>query len=149
MAAVGLAADLAAIAADTDISATTREALIQARLGQGVFRKALLRIYSNCCAVTGIPETRILRASHIKPWKDATNEERLDPDNGILLSPNLDALFDAGLITFLHTGTVRVSRRLDFFARERLGPIADLRCPPTEKQAVYLRFHGEHVFREA
>ena len=87
---------------------TEREALMQARIGQGPFRFELLK-YWGSCAVSGVAEPAALRASHIKPWRDASNAERLDPYNGLLLAAHLDALFDAGLLTFESDGKMQIS----------------------------------------
>jgi Predicted restriction endonuclease len=94
------ASDLDAIVADTSISATQREQLVLARLGQGKFRAAVLNRWDGRCAVTGCSLREVIRASHVVPWRAATNHERLDPENGLPLIATLDALFDAGLISF-------------------------------------------------
>jgi putative restriction endonuclease len=93
---------------------TTRERLIDARLGQGGFREALLEIWNGQCAVTGCKIKAVLRASHIKPWRHSSHHERLDPSNGILLAASLDALFDNYLVTFMEDGTMQV----DYSIRE-------------------------------
>lgn len=103
-----LADDIEAISAASD---TERAELIKCRLGQGKFRAALLKLRSKCY-VTGIADPRLLRASHIKPWRDSTNAERLDPHNGLLLSPLYDHLFDQGLISFQDDGCMLVSASL-------------------------------------
>jgi hypothetical protein len=141
-----IAMDIEAIERDDTVSDTTREALVQARLGQGAFRKQLMRRFDNACAVTGLAVSRLLRASHVKPWRHASNAERLDPDNGLLLSANLDALFDAVLITFDGEGSLHISRRLRKDQQQLLGPIGDLRAKPTTEQSRYLKFHAE-LFR--
>lgn len=92
---------------------TVRNALIAARLGQGQFRRAVLKIWGYACAVTGSTTRDAIRASHIKPWRDSTNDERLDPYNGLPLIANLDALFDKYLISFDQAGNILVSSQLD------------------------------------
>lgn len=87
---------------------TMRRALFLARVGQGQFRDDCLATQSGCY-VTGIKDSRFLRASHIKAWKDSTNEERLDRHNGLLLSPTYDHLFDRHLISFEDDGQIIVS----------------------------------------
>lgn len=89
---------------------TEREGLIISRVGQGAYRKSLLHRRHFRCAVTQYENKEILIASHIVPWKDSSNEERLDVDNGILLSPNYDALFDRHLIGFQDNGKIILSR---------------------------------------
>ena len=81
-------------------SATTRKALVNARLGQGGFRRDLLRIWGGRCAVTGCSEPAALIASHAKPWSTSSNAERLDAYNGLLLVASIDRLFDRGLVGF-------------------------------------------------
>jgi hypothetical protein len=93
-------ADVADIRAATNVGETTKQALIDARRGQGNFRDQLMARWDNSCAVTGCNQPQVLRASHIKPWKKCSNAERLNPYNGLLLSANLDALFDRGLVSF-------------------------------------------------
>jgi hypothetical protein len=81
---------------------TEKEMLSKARIGQGQFRKDVIRIWGigERCAVTGIDLPQLLIASHIKPWRSSENLERLDPTNGILLATHLDMLFDNYLISF-------------------------------------------------
>lgn len=120
---------------------TTRLSIGLARRGQGKFRQDLLTAWGGACAVTGITHARVLRASHVKPWSESTNEERLDPNNGLLLCANIDALFDAWLITFTPDGTMDVSPEIDAEERQRLGIPRSLRIAPTRKQADYLEQH--------
>lgn len=95
------------------LTKTEREAVITARIGQGIFRENLIKKYEGRCVVTGIDDKRILIASHIKPWSVSTNEQRLSAENGILLSPLYDKLFDIGLITFSEEGQIICSRELE------------------------------------
>jgi hypothetical protein len=83
----------------TIVGPTFREQLVRARRGQGVFRANVL-LREEVCRVTRVSEPRHLKASHIKPWRDASDTERLDGANGLLLSPHIDHLFDEGYITF-------------------------------------------------
>ncbi|AWN15324.1 putative type II restriction endonuclease [Salinisphaera sp. LB1] len=123
---------------------TTRKALIDARLGQGKFRKSLIDYWAGC-AVTGAENLTMLRASHAKPWRVSTNVERLDVYNGLLLTANLDAAFDAGLITFEETGAIRISRH--FANAAAFGIAADMRLRSIETaHDSYLQHHREHVF---
>ena len=96
---------------DSNLSQTEKEAIIMARRGQGIFRERLINKYKSCI-VTGISDERLLVASHIKPWRSADNFERLSSDNGLLLSPLYDKLFDLGLITFKVNGCISVSNQL-------------------------------------
>lgn len=91
---------------------TTRDALVKARIGQGRWRRDLMRHWSGKCAVSGLEIEELLRASHIKPWRDSDNRERLDVLNGFILGPAYDAAFDAGLISFEDNGAIVVSPKL-------------------------------------
>ena len=102
--------------------ATEAERLVVQRVGQDIFRRGLLEYWDGRCAITGLAVPELLRASHIKPWADcATDAERLDVFNGLLLAPHLDAAFDAGFITIGQDGMVIVSRTLSLEARSVLG----------------------------
>lgn len=72
------------------------------RIGQDKFKRALIEDVGKVCPITQIDNSRLLTAGHIKPWSHSSNEEKLNPKNGILLSPLFDKLFDmrVGLITF-------------------------------------------------
>ena len=95
-----------------NLTKTEREAVINARVGQGIFRENLLRKYDGRCIVTGVDDKRILVASHIKPWSVSTNEQRLSSENGLLLNTLYDRLFDVGLITFSEEGQIICSKEL-------------------------------------
>jgi len=84
---------------NAEIESTEKDQLIKARKGQGKFRQNVERIEKKC-RVTGVVEKNMLIASHIKPWKLSSNIERLDGNNGLLLSPHIDKLFDLGWISF-------------------------------------------------
>lgn len=139
--------DLLNQAARKDIPETTRKALIKARVGQGSFRRSLIKVWSGECAVTSCSELAVLRASHIKPWRSCTDYERLDPANGLLLTANLDALFDQGLITFADGGRMMLSRELGRNAAMDLGLPRSLRKPLSEQQKRYLKSHRDQRFR--
>lgn len=121
-------------------------ALAKRRIGQGDFRGAMFD-YWGACAVTGLSAPELLRASHIKPWKDATPEEKTDPFNGLLLAAHLDAAFDVGLISFDDTGMLLVSNRLPEADRIRLGISATTRlCNVNASHLPYLAFHRSNIF---
>ncbi|WP_159013561.1 HNH endonuclease [Acidisoma sp. S159] len=102
--------------------ATEAEKLVVQRIGQDVFRDTLLTYWSGRCAVTGVAEPRLLRASHIKPWaKCETDADRLDVYNGLLLSAHIDAAFDAGLVSFNDTGGMIISSQFAEADRKALG----------------------------
>ncbi len=79
---------------------TEKEVIAKIRTAQTDYRNRVLTFWDNKCAVTGVDDTKWLIASHIKPWREATNEERVDPKNSLLLTPNFDKLFDRGVISF-------------------------------------------------
>jgi hypothetical protein len=115
--------ELAESSEPVEIGQTERDALIQARIGQGKFRTSVIALWG-CCAVTGCSMSGVLVASHIVPWaKCATNEERLDPFNGLLLTPNLDKLFDQFLISFKSDGAILLSKELSAEERTALGVV--------------------------
>ena len=91
---------------------TERKGLVTSRVGQGAYRKSILFRWKFKCAVTNYSKKEILIASHIVAWKDSNNEERLDVDNGILLSPTYDALFDQRLISFENNGKIILTKAL-------------------------------------
>lgn len=141
-----VASDLREVA-EAEVSPTTRAALVDARLGQGRFRRELLRRWNGACAVTACCVGAVLRASHCKPWSKSDNHERLDSNNGLILSANLDALFDAGLISFDETGKMLVSEVLSTREQDELGLPARLLRTPGAKLAEYLNYHQYHVFQ--
>lgn len=109
------------IQADTGLEGTTKNAIIQARRGQGIFRRNVEAVEATC-RLTGVTNPSLLIASHIKPWRSCTTaQERLDGMNGLMLTPDADLLFDRGFITFENDGEVRVSPRFDRDDLRRLG----------------------------
>jgi len=127
---------------------TTRQALVKARVGQGRWRQDLLRFWSGQCAVTGLAIEPLLRASHVKPWRDSDNSERLDVHNGLLLGPAYDAAFDAGFITFNDDRTIVVSSQLPADQRSAAGieATATLRSLRDEHRA-YLEHHRANIYK--
>jgi hypothetical protein len=134
--------DIKRIEDDPDIGPTTKKALIDARKGQGKFRKSVLKRWGHRCAVTSSVTDKAIRASHIQPWRECTNHERLDPDNGLPLIANLDALFDIGLISFESSGNMIVSPVLSVQEQKIFGIGGQsLTKAPTPKMAAYLAVH--------
>jgi hypothetical protein len=138
----------AATASLAALPETERIAVIKSRLGQGVFRQQLVE-YWRGCSVTGAKFLPMLRASHIKPWRVATNAERLDTYNGLLLSPALDAAFDCGHISFDDNGRIAISRTLAGISAYDFHISPKMRINPrmirTEHKA-YLAYHREQIF---
>lgn len=133
--------DILALEADESLSATQRAQLIQARIGQGPYRKALEKRWEGQCSVLGIVKSELLRASHVKPWSRSNNKERRDPENGLLLAAHIDALFDKHLITFSHSGMMLISEELSQADRSLLNLGDQLRKPPTPGLVEYLKDH--------
>ena len=100
---------------------TERKGLVTSRVGQGAYRKSILHRWEYKCAVTGFEKLDVLVASHIVPWSKATNDERLDPYNGILLSPTYDALFDRHFISFEKSGKIILTEKVNIDSFHRLG----------------------------
>ncbi|WP_208620261.1 HNH endonuclease [Brucella grignonensis] len=132
----------------TDLDTTTKQQLVLARYGQGLFRTRVSEMETNC-RLTGIDNPRLLVASHIKPWRVCTTAtERLDGANGLLLTPHVDRLFDRGFISFEASGRVIISRRLASLDLDRLGlrDACTRNCGVfTERQEAYLSFHRANV----
>jgi hypothetical protein len=134
---------------NTEIDETEHIALSRTRRGQERFRQNLASI-EKCCRVTGVTDPRLLRASHIKPWRScANNHERLDGYNGLLLAPHIDHLFDRGYISFSDEGKLLVSPRINPDQFSLLGISLDPTPNVgsfTEEQKSYLEFHRTLVF---
>ena len=126
---------------------TEIETLIKARQGQGRFRQKLLKLYP-ICPLTDLDIQSLLIASHIKPWSVCNNNERLDPFNGLMLAPNIDRLFDKGLITFDPDGTIKISPKIDPENQERLGISPDIKLKIRPKSKKYFEYHRNHVFQK-
>jgi len=118
-------------------------------IAQRLFRGNLLRLWQGSCAVTSVQEPRVLRSSHIKPWTDSNVQEKVDHFNGLLLVPNLDALFNEGLISFRDDGRMLVSPdwRDDDQRRMHITPDLHLRRVNPES-CRYLEFHRDVVFEQ-
>ena len=141
----------AAIAEDKAIPDTDRLALIQARRGQGQFRINVRRV-ERACRITRVDRLEHLVASHTKPWRDSSHAERLDGENGLLLTPTMDHLFDKGFISFESTGRLIVSPVADKPSLERMGIAVSSPVNVgafSEGQRRFLEFHRENVLRMA
>lgn len=128
---------------------TEAERVVVQRVGQNLFRAALLDYWQGRCCVSGLAVPELLRASHIKPWAACdSDDERLDVFNGLLLAPHIDALFDGGWISFSDDGRVLTSEALP-------GDAAALMAVRTEWVVGYLQpahwrylaFHRQHQLR--
>jgi putative restriction endonuclease len=132
------------------INSTEREALVKARRGQGLFRTNISKVEQEC-RITRVSNPAYLIASHIKPWRHASNDERLSAHNGLMLAPQADFLFDRGFISF-GDGRLLISPVADEKSLVKLGVDPDR--PPvigsfSKQQEVFLEFHRREVFRAA
>lgn len=127
------------------IDETTRRALINARLGQGGYRKRMLKLWRGRCALTGCGIKEILIASHAKAWSACSNSERLDEYNGLLLAASIDKLFDTGLISFTDTGALLCSSRLNQDELHALGIGGSRQLAFVDHRHIpYLKAHRSH-----
>ena len=136
------------ISKDPAIPDTERQAIIRARIGQGLFKKRVAEIETRC-RITNVDNPTHLIASHCKPWRDATNEERLDGENGLLLTPTIDHLFDRGFISFEDSGTLIVSPVAHTSSLQRMGVETATIVNVggfTSGQKKFLDFHRNSVF---
>ena len=125
---------------------TEVERLVRQRVGQDIFRSALMDYWQGRCPLTGITTPELLRASHIVPWADCESDaQRLDVHNGLLLAAHWDAAFDAGLVSFDEDGRVLRSSKLDDAARSMLVS-ADSRIPIDEAHQQPMAWHRQHRF---
>jgi len=120
---------------------TERRGLVTSRVGQGWYRQEILKKWNNTCSITGCSITEILISSHIKRWSESNEDERLDPNNGILLSPNIDSLFDKHLISFEDDGKILISDKLSSKDLVILGINGDVRLRVDKGMKQYLKNH--------
>jgi hypothetical protein len=131
-----------------DLSPTEKESLIRAGRGQGRYRQDLERLESGCW-LTGTIDRRHLRAIHIKPWCVSNDREKLDPNNGLLLSPHVEHLFRRGYISFTDEGELLVSKALNPVVLGVWGlTAATTREAFSVEQRVYLAYHRKSVFEK-
>jgi hypothetical protein len=134
---------------DNTIKETERSALIQARRGQGLFRIKVQSIETRC-RITKVDRPEHLIASHTKPWRDSNNEERLNPENGLLLTPTIDHLFDKGFISFENSGALIISPVAHSESLQRMGIAISERTNVgafTEGQRSFLDYHRDNVLK--
>ena len=136
------------IEADVALAPTEKEALVLARRGQGRFRENVLELEREC-RITHVDRPEHLRASHIKPWRDCTNAERLDGRNGLMLTPSIDHLFDRGFISFESAGKLLISPVAHRASLEKMGVRTDSVVHAgafAREQGTFLEYHRDAVF---
>jgi putative restriction endonuclease len=117
------------------------------RIGQNIFRDALLEYWNGSCPLSGISSPELLKASHMMPWSRCEkDEQRLDVHNGLLLSALWDAAFDSGLVTFNPDGSVLTSPRLESAARHHLEISTARKLTLRKEHQFYLTFHREKIW---
>lgn len=127
---------------------TEREQIVQVRLQQGLFRERIIAKYNGKCVITGISSSKILIAGHIKPWAKSNAAERLDKENGLLLSATYDKLFDKGYISFEIDGTIIISKKLSaddiVILQIREGQRYNIK--PSDRMKEYLDYHRKEIY---
>nr|WP_167405658.1 HNH endonuclease [Sphaerisporangium cinnabarinum] len=147
---------------DVEEQVTERLILASLRIGQHRFARSVLASWANECAFCGFSlgeeaGPTLLRASHIKPWRNSDGKERLDVANGYAACAVHDAAFDAGLLTVNDELEVLVSHRLGraivdnaaaktYFAEPHLRKRLQEPVLGTHPRATYLEWHRTHVF---
>ena len=132
----------------SDITETEKETLVKSRRGQGKYREQLLLLEPKC-RVTEVNNPEHLIASHIKPWRSSDNNERLDPENGFMLTPSIDHLFDKGFIGFDNDGSILLADVANREAMEKMGVVGK-NAPANigslrENQKMYLDWHRDNI----
>jgi len=129
-------------------SKTERKGIVTSRVGQGWYRTEILKKWDYKCSVTGCEIQKILISSHIVPWRDSNEEERLDVDNGLLLSPDFDGLFDKYLISFNDDGSMLVSDKINIIELSELGININMKLRfVNDGMKKYLKRHREKLLQ--
>lgn len=126
------------------LTITEKQTVILSRLGQGGYRRELIDLWKSC-SISKYNNPDLLIASHIKPWKDSTNEERIDKYNGLLLLPTYDKLFDLGYISFSNSGEIIFSKKLKDYSK--IGLSESTKIEVKEENKKYLDYHRAEVFK--
>lgn len=114
---------------------------------QNYFKNQLFKLWGSSCLVTGIKNENLLIGGHIKPWVKSSDEEKIDPYNGLLLSPNVDKLFEIGLISFQDNGSMMISDKINLSELKKLGIENKIKIDFKEKNLIYLKYHRENKFK--
>lgn len=126
-----------------------KEQLVKARIGQGAYRLKLLEESSEC-VITRVNDERILMASHIKPWSVSNDTEKIDHNNGLVLTPTYDKLFDQGFISFENDGTILISPYISPLNVKKMNLAQGRKytVPQSDTRKTYLAYHREHIFKK-
>lgn len=128
-----------------DLIGEEKKAFVKIRINQGEYRKQLLKLYDHCC-LCKVSDTRLLIASHIKPWADSNEMEKVDPYNGLLLCPNHDKLFDQGFITVNPDKTISISSSLSQTDRVFMNISDDMKVECDDGCIKYFKYHLDNIF---
>lgn len=123
-----------------------REALIKVRVNQSAFRKLLMRKYTHCC-LCDVDDESLLVASHIKPWAKSSHAEKVDVNNGLLLCPNHDKLFDRGYISFDNGGHIVISDELSKNCAISMNIKNDMQIELSNDNIKYMEYHRNNVLK--
>jgi len=130
---------------DKTLTVLEKESIILSRVGQGKYRTELIELWKGC-AISKYEETRLLVASHIKPWKKSTNKEKIDKYNGLLLLPTFDKLFDLGFISFDNNGKIIISESLNNI--EQLNIDTNIVINIKNENKTYLEYHRQEILKK-
>ncbi|MCR4635197.1 MAG: HNH endonuclease [Butyrivibrio sp.] len=122
-----------------------KEAIVKVRVNQAVFRDLLIKKYDRCC-LCGVSNRKLLVASHMKPWSVCKPEEKLDVNNGLLMCPNHDKLFDQGYISFDDDGKIIISKRLSQVDCVYMNVNDGMKIDVNDSNREYLRYHRNNIF---
>lgn len=128
-----------------NLEETEKSTCIKARIGHSKLKEILVK-KDGCCKICGLSDERFLIASHIKPWSQSNNQQRLDLNNVLLLCPHHDAAFDKGYITFDQDGMILISSELNHETRALLNLISRRKVELPPKQREYISWHRENIF---
>lgn len=131
-----------------ELKGREKEVLVKHRLNQGEFRDQLLKRYDEKCCLCNMNMKELLVASHIKPWSVSKKTEKLDSNNGFLMCPNHDKLFDQGWITFDDSGKICISKKIGSDNRNRLLVQEDMKLKLTNGNKKYLEYHRKYIFKD-
>lgn len=130
----------------TTIFGDDRDAIVKVRINQDEFRKRLLKRYKGCC-LCGVSNPELLVASHIQPWSMSSKREKVDDENGLLLCPNHDKLFDRGFITFSDEGEIIISDKLSKKDRALMNVPTIKQITLSSLAQKYMQFHRKNIFK--
>lgn len=140
---------IASIYSNVVLDTTEKESIILSRRGQGIFRERIIARFKKCI-ITNINDNNLLIASHIKPWRSSNNLERLSSENGLLLSPTFDKLFDLGYITFNNNTELLISKKLSCENKARLNLMTNIsyidNC--SNEMLLNLEYHQDVIFEK-